>query len=569
MRILPLVDPGTPDLRSPWRFLLRVLKLQRGSIAGGAVFGILWMGSQALFPYVVGRSIDEGVARHDLAALTRWCAILLGVGILQALSGVMRHRFAVTNYMVSAFRTQQWLVRHTVHLGASLSPRLSTGDVVSVGTTDTTAIARGVDITARLSGAIVTFVLVAVLLLNASLTLGLVILIGVPAFSLVLGPLLRPLHARQQAQRAEVGELTSLGADTVAGLRVLRGIGGEEAFVARYRTQSQRVRAAGVQVARSQSLLDATQVLVPGTFVVLVTWLGARFAVEGKITPGQLVSFYGYSAFLLTPLRTLTEAADKVTRAVVGSRRILTVLSVDRELPEPAAVVAAPPLGSALHDPLSGFVAEPGQLTAVVSADPEEATALVERLGRFVDSDARLGDVPLRDLPVERVRSRILLADKSPILFSGCLGDELGQDRERVLAAVITASAEDIVDALPDGLDTVVDEGARAFSGGERQRLLLTRALAADPEVLLLDEPTSAVDAHTESRIAARLKAARQGRTTVLLTTSPLLLGHADAVALLVDGVVVAVGRHRDLVRLSPPYAGLVLRGETTTSQSA
>jgi ABC-type multidrug transport system fused ATPase/permease subunit len=539
-----------------------VLRLQRRTIAGGALFGILWMGSQALFPYIVGKAIDQGVAGHDLTALSRWCLILLAVGILQAGSGVLRHRFAVTNYLVSAFRTQQWLVRHTVHLGAALKSQLSTGDLVSVGTTDTTAIARGVDITARLSGAVVTFVLVAVLLLQASTTLGLVILIGVPAFSLVLGPLLRPLHARQQRQRTEVGELTSLGADTVAGLRVLRGIGGEEVFVARYREQSQRVRVTGVQVARSQSLLDATQVLVPGTFVVLVTWLGARFAVQGRITPGQLVSFYGYSAFLLTPLRTLTEAADKVTRAVVGARRMITLLRAERTLTEPANPAAEPALGSALSDPLSGFVAEPGVLTAVVCADPEDATALADRLSRFVDSDAQLGSVALRDLPVATVRRRILLADKSPVLFSGPLGQELGADRPRVIAAVATASAQDLVDALPDGLDTDVDEGARAFSGGERQRLLLVRALAANPEVLVLDEPTSAVDAHTEARIADRLKAARRGRTTIVFTTSPLLLGHADTVSMLDGDRIVATGRHADLLRSTPSYAALVLRGE-------
>ncbi|MDT7572467.1 MAG: hypothetical protein QOE05_2641 [Actinomycetota bacterium] len=561
----PLADPGTPDLRSPSRFLLRVARLQWRTIAGGAVFGILWMCSQALFPYVVGRAIDVGVAGHDLRALSRWCLILFGIGVLQALSGLQRHRFAVTNYMAASFRTQQWLVRHTVHLGSSLTSQLSTGDIVSVGTTDTTAIARGLDITARLSGAVVTFVLVAILLLTASTTLGLVILIGVPAFSLVLGPLLRPLHARQQRQRAEVGELTSLGADTVAGLRVLRGIGGEEVFVGRYREQSQRVRATGVEVARSQSLLDATQVLVPGTFVVLVTWLGARFAVDGRITPGQLVAFYGYSAFLLTPLRTLTEAADKVTRSVVGARRMLTVLRAERTLPEPTGPVAEPPAGVALSDPESGFVASPGLLTAIVSPDPEEATALADRLGRFVDSDARLGEVALRDLPVDVVRRRILLADKSPVLFSGRLGEELGSDRDRVDAAVSTASAEDIVDALPEGLDTDVDEGARAFSGGERQRLLLARALAADPEVLVLDEPTSAVDAHTEARIAARLKTARGNRTTVVLTTSPLLLGHADEVAFLDGGRVVAVGRHRELLQTTQAYSALVLRGETAS----
>jgi ABC-type multidrug transport system fused ATPase/permease subunit len=565
VRTHPLADPGTPDLRSPWRFLLRVLALQRRTVLGGAFFGIAWMSSQAMFPFLIGRAIDQGVAAHDLVALRNWCLVLLAVGILQSLAGLLRHRCAVSNYLTSSYRTQQWLIRHTVHLGASLRTQLSTGDVVSVGTTDTTAIARGVDITARLSGAVVTFVLVAVLLLTASPTLGLVIVIGVPAFSLVLGPLLRPLHARQAGQRAEVGELTSLGADTVAGLRVLRGIGGEEAFVARYREQSQRVRTTGIEVARSQSLLDATQVLVPGTFVVLVTWLGARFAVEGRITPGQLVSFYGYSAFLLTPLRTLTEAVDKVTRAVVGARRMINVLSVQRTLDEPALPAIEPPAGVLLVDPSSGLVVEPGLLTAVACGDPEDATALADRLGRYVDSDVLLGGVRLADLATATVRRRVLVADKTPVLFSGRLGDELGRSDATVAAAVTTASADDLVDALPEGLSTDVDEGARAFSGGERQRLLLARALAADPDVLVLDEPTSAVDAHTEARIGAQLRAARRGRTTVVLTTSPLLLGQADRVALLVGGRIVGEGRHGDLLRTVPTYAALVLRGETET----
>lgn len=565
MRSLPLADPGTPQLRSPNRFLLRVFRLQLATVLGGAFFGVLWMGAQALLPYVVGRAIDQGVAHHNLHALTRWCGVLLAVGALQALAGVLRHRFAVGNFLVACFRTQQWLVRQTVRLGVDLRAQVSTGDVVSSGTTDTLAIGHAVDISARLSGAVVAFGLVAVLLLQASRSLGLVILLGVPAFSLLLGPLLRPLHARQSRQREAVGALTNLGADTVAGLRVLRGIGGEESFVRRYCKQSQRVRAAGVQVARSQSLLDATQVLVPGTFVVLVTWIGARFAIDGKITPGQLVAFYGYSAFLLTPLRTLTEATDKITRALVAADRMVSILRVERTLAEPARPAAEPAPGVALVDHTSGAAIEPGLLTAVVSADPEQASDLAERLGRYVDSDATLGAVLLRDLPIGVVRRRVLVADKESVLFSGRLGDELGpspSDDRLVTAAVATAGAHDVVAALADGLDTVIGEEGRSLSGGERQRLLLARALAADPEVLVLDEPTSAVDAHTEARIGAQLRAARRGRTTVVLTTSPLLLAQADRVVLLVDGRAVASGTHSELLDRNAPYADLVLRGQ-------
>ena len=559
MQSLPFADPGRPDLRSPARFLLRVACLQRWTVLGGVVFGVTWMACQALVPYALGRAIDEGVAGRDGDALRTWALVLLALGAVQAASGVTRHRFAVANFLIASFRTTQWVSGQTVRLGADLRRRTSTGEVVSVGSTDTLGIARALDVTARGAGSVVAFVLVAVLLLRASPVLGAVVLVGVPLFSLVIGPALRPLHRRQAHQRESLGRLTTLGTDTVVGLRVLRGIGGEAAFVDRYRRESQRVRASGVQVARTQSLLDAAQVLVPGTFVVLVTWLAARFAVQGRISVGDLVAFYGYAAFLVTPLRTITEAADKVTRALVASRRMIVLLAHEPSLSDPSAPAASPPPLSPLSDAESGLLVRPGVLTAVASAEPVDASALADRLGRYVDAEVRLGGVPLGDLPLDEVRRRVMVVDKDAQLLSGRLRDELGQgDLE---PALHSACAADVLEALPDGLDTVLEERARQLSGGQRQRLVLARALAADPEVLVLDEPTSAVDAHTEARIAERLRTARAGRTTVVLTSSPLVLDRADEVALLVDGRVVAVGTHRSLLD-DDRYRSTVLRTE-------
>jgi ABC-type multidrug transport system fused ATPase/permease subunit len=392
--------------------------------------------------------------------------------------------------------------------------------------------------------------------------LGLVVVLGVPAFMLLLGPLLRPLHARQARQRAALGDLTALGADTVAGLRILRGIGGEDAFVARYRAESQRVRRAGVSVARTQSLLDAAQVFVPGTFVVVVTWLGVRFALSGRITAGELVAFYGYAAFLVTPLRTITEALDKVTRALVAARRMIGLLSLAPLLSDPAVPAVEPAYGVPLTDAMSGLVVSPGLVTAVVSADAEDASLLTERLGRWIDADVTLGGVPLASLPLSVVRRRVVVVDKNPTLFTGTLRSEIaardGADVEALVAAV---DAADVVSALPGGLDATVEERGRTLSGGQRQRLVLARALATDPDVLVLDEPTSAVDAHTEARIADRLRAARHGRATVVCTTSPLLLDRADVVALLHEGRVVASGTHRSLLSSSPLYRSVVMRG--------
>ena len=217
---------------------------------------------------------------------------------------------------------------------------MSTGEVVAIGTSDLSHIGQVMDVTARFSGAIVSFLVVAVILLSTSVTLGLVVLVGVPLLMLLVGPLLRPLQERSAAQRSLMGALANTASDIVGGLRVLRGIGGEQVFHERYRRESQHVRQAGVRVARVQSVLDALQVLLPGVFVVLMVWLGARSAVDGSITPGELVAFYGYSAFLLIPLRTVTEFANKIIRGRVSARRVCHVLSLHPDVVEPSSIAS-------------------------------------------------------------------------------------------------------------------------------------------------------------------------------------------------------------------------------------
>jgi ABC-type multidrug transport system fused ATPase/permease subunit len=566
MRELPLGHPGTPDLRSPTRFLVWVARGQLGTLALGMLYGVVWMGALAVVPALVGRAIDLGVAEGDTAGLLRWSALILVAGLVSAVAGILRHRVAVVNWLTAAYRVQQLLVRQAVRLGAALPRQVPTGEVAAVGTHDAERVGALMDVLARLAGALVSFGVVAALMLRASTTLGLVVAVGVPLLSAGIGPLLRPLHQRRARHRELVGALTTVGADTVSGLRVLRGIGGEEVFSRRYAAASQEVREAGVAAARVQSVLDAAEVALTGVFVVVVTWLGARLALAGRISVGELIAFYGYAAFLLLPVRTVTEAADKTTRALVAARRTVQVLALEPALVSGSSA-AEPPAGSALVDAASGLVVEAGQLTAVVAGVPEQASAIADRLGRFADGEeVWLGGVALRDLPLDVVRSRVLVSEHDPRLFTGRLADELdptgSAPADRLAAAIHTASAEDVLEALPDGLATEVAERGRSFSGGQRQRLVLARALVADPEILVLVEPTSAVDAHTEARIADRLVAARQGRATVVCTTSPLLLDRADTVALVVDGRVVAQGSHRELVDTEPRYRAVVTRGE-------
>jgi ABC-type multidrug transport system fused ATPase/permease subunit len=566
---LPFADPGAPDTRSPARFLVWVGRQQLGTLLAGVFFGVLWMVSQALMPAAIGRAIQDGIVDDDNRALAVWTLILLGLGATTAAAGVMRHRCAVSNWLQASFRMAQVVAHHAARTGQAIKHEHSTGEVVATVSNDAMRAGGAFDITARLSGAIVSYIVVAIILLSASVTLGLVVLLGVPVLVLLMGTVIKPLQARQAEQREEVGKLTALGADTAAGLRVLRGIGGENAFFHRYKDRSQEVRQAGVRVALPQSTLDAAQVFVPGLFVVLVTWLSARFALSGKIDVGDLVAFYGYAAFLVLPLRTAAEAVDKITRSFVGAKRMLAVLAVERGISEPERPGEEPPERVPLKDLGSGLVVEPGKLVGLVSAKPDEAARIADRLGRFRDDDGVvLGDVRLADLPIESVRRRIVVSEADPIIFSGTLRSELdpwgrvdGQD-EKIHEAIAVANAEDVIETLPEGLDAYVDERGRSFSGGQRQRLVLARALLSDAEMLVLVEPTSAVDAHTEARIARRLRESREGKTTVVITASPLMLDQTDHVFFVEDGHVVAEGTHRELLRTTPAYKWTVTRGE-------
>lgn len=560
MRKLPVTDPGTPDSRSAPRYLLWLVRSSAVTTVAGAVFAIVWMGCQALVPAVLGRAVDAMVAQ-DSASLLGWALTLLGLGVAQAVTGILRHRFAVTNWLAAAFRTVQVVVRHAGHLGSTLTRRARAGEVVSIGTSDITQIGGAVDVTSRGTGAVLAVVVVAVLMLNTSVALGLVVLIGIPFTIVVSGLLLIPLQRGQRHYRDRQGRLTGRAVDLVEGLRVLSGVGGGEPFIAaRYRTESQDLRAAGVRTARTEALFEAAQVLLTGTLLILMTWLGARFAANGRMTIGQLVSFYAYAAFLWSPLRQVIGMMDKFTRGLVPSRRVIDMLRLGRDLPDPPCPVPVP--DGELADPTSGVVIPAGRFTAIVAKVPAQAAGIADRLGRYT-AGGSLAGVPLTAMAAADVRRQILVATNDALIFGGRLRASLDPSHQGALAeALETACATDIIDELPDGLSSPIADPGRYFSGGQLQRLRLARALAADPGILILVDPTNAVDALTEARIAGRLRLARSGRTTVVCTSSPFVLSWVDQVIYVEDERVVAVGSHDDLVRSEPRYVRMVWRGD-------
>ncbi|MFY4717505.1 ABC transporter ATP-binding protein [Streptomyces sp. LaBMicrA B280] len=555
-------EPGTAQTRGGWWYLWWVVARQRARPWAASGLGTAWMVLLAAQPYMTQRAVDEGLVPGRFGVLAAWSAAMFLVGAVTAWLSLLRHRTMTRLRMDASFRTSKLVVEQTVRLGAALSRRTEAGEVVTVGVGDVNAIADSLSMVGPGVASIVFYGVVAGLLVSVSPPLALVVLLGLPLIALVTGPLSRRLQGVESEYRQRQGVLTARIGDLAGGLRVLGGLGGKGLVADAFRADSRRLREQGYRVASVASWMQALAVGLPTLFLAVVTWLAARMAAQGELSIGQLVAVYGYVAVLVGPVAFFVEMAYELNRGVVAARRVVRLLRLDPEPDE--GTLPAPGRPAELCDPRSGTRVAPGRLTALAAARPADATAVIDRLGRYGPTDAVWGEVRVDAVPLTEVRRRILVADNEADLFAGPLREAVAARRpagvDAVRRAVHTAAAEDVVDGLPDGLDTAVSGQGRSLSGGQRQRLRLVRALLADPEVLLAVEPTSALDAHTEATVARRLRAARDGRTTLVASTSPLVLDHADTVVFLAEGKVVATGPHRRLLAEQPAYRALVAR---------
>nr|WP_244211417.1 ABC transporter ATP-binding protein [Streptomyces antibioticus] len=564
-------DPGTPDTRGGWRFLWWLVRCQSGRSATGALLGSTWMVLLAAQPYLMARAVDDGLLPGRLGVLAGWTGVMLVVGSLNAWVSILRHRVMTRVRMDANFRTVKVVVGHVVRLGAALPRRAGAGEVVTIGVGDVQTLAQALTVVGPGVGSIVVYGVVAGLLLAVSAPLAAVVLLGVPVIALLTGPPALRLQGAETEYRELQGVLTARIGDLAGGLRVLNGLGGKGLFADAFRRDSGRLREQGYRVGAVASWVQALGVGLPTLFLAVVTWLAARLTARGAMSVGELVSVYGYVAVLVGPVAFFVRMAYDLNRGVVAARRAVRLLRLE---PEPDTGTLPAPAGPAeLHDPVSGVRVAPGRLTALAAARPAEAAAVVDRLGRYGPTDATWGGVRLDAVPLRDVRRRVLVADNEADLFAGPLREVLAAahpaDEAALRRAVYAAAAEDVVRGLPDGLDSAVAGQGRSLSGGQRQRVRLARALLADPEVLLAVEPTSALDAHTEAAVADRLRAAREGRTTLMTTTSPLVLARADTVVFLADGKVVATGPHPCLLAEEPAYRALVARDDGTADMTA
>lgn len=590
--------PVYPD--RPWPYLGKLGRVQAGNFAIGSLVTVLNYLVSVSVPWTLGMVLDAGLEHgfttEIVGPLVALVLVVLGVAVTQAWGQLTEIAVFMHTVIIPARVAGRRLARH----GRAVNQQLESGDVVTSMLTDVDRIGHSAIWIPEMVGAFLSTVMILVIMFQTSPTMAWVVLIGLPVLTLLMSLLVQPMQRRQSENREEQGKLTEISADAVAGLRVLRGIGGEDVFGETYRRQSALVRDAGFRVALPAALLGVLRSILPMLFTAIVVGVGALLYFRGELSVGNLVTFFGFSQFLRFPIVVATRALEDFTRAWAGVRKLARIQGVkplvDTESEGPgvnspvgSVTGEVPDFGQAvLQDESSGVSINPGQITGLVCVNPDVSADLARRLARQVDEDGKgllVNGINARQYPISAIRRAILLSDTDPQLFAGTLRDQVRaasaptpRDRgvrelvwrdvienatrkedslivpdpdprdSRWLAALEVADASDVLASVAGGLDGAVAEKGRSLSGGQRQRVALARAVAAEPEVLVTIEPTSAVDSHTESRIAGRLSEVRHGKTTVVVSASVLVLEHCDEVVVLdEDGRELQRGTHSGL----------------------
>ncbi|MFC6083102.1 ABC transporter ATP-binding protein [Sphaerisporangium aureirubrum] len=567
-----------PTVPSGGDVLRRAISGQRRDVAVGSLLGAAHQAGEALVPVLIGVTIDRGVAEGNLGALLTLLAVLAVVYVGLSFGFRFGARAGERAAERAGHDLRVQLVERVLHPGGGTEDGRLPGALAAIATEDARRV--GAVNMAVLSGlsALAGLLVGAVVLLRISLPLGLMVLIGTPVL-LWLGHLLsKPLERRSEAEQERAAHASGVAADLVAGLRVLKGIGAEAAAVARYRRTSRDSLAATVRAARAEALSSGTVLALTGTFIAVVALVGGRLAAQGDISLGQLVSAVGLAMFLLGPLEVLSWVTTELAQGRASAARVAGVLATPPAVAPASGRPARPVRGELLlrgvtHGGLRDLDLRvaPGEFLGVAATDPADATALLQCLSREADPAAgtvELDGVPFPGLAPAALRTAVLVAPHDADLFEDTLlanvtppPEPPGDDGPAadVYAAMAAAGMDEVARTAPRGLATPVSEGGRSLSGGQRQRVALARALAAGRPVLVVHDPTTAVDAVTEARIAAGLREFRRGRTTIVVTTSPALLAATDRVALLDGGRVAGTGPHADLIRRHPGYRAAVL----------
>jgi ATP-binding cassette subfamily B protein len=565
------------------RYLWSVARRLRWTIVGAIAGGLAWQGAAILSPLLVRHAVDAGIVHHHHAALWWACGGIAALGLVEAVAGGSRHYFAIRNRALADAGVRDGIFRRALELDARYHDRVGAGELISRASNDAELVARVFDSIGHTVGYILTIFGVSIVLFVVDWRLALAVLLPLPLLSVGFGRYSRRNAATTKTNQEELGELTALAEETIAGIRVVKGIGAGTALSTRFRARSDRVVSTSLAVADVDAVFLPALEALPLVGVLVVLWYGAHRVIAGDITIGTFVLFNVYLVLIVFPLRTIGQRVSTVQRGAAAGKRVVDVLEA-----APAVVESRSPrpfpdrsevrfenvrFGYAderpILDGLSLTIPE-GESLALVGATGSGKSTVAALLARFYDPDrgrVTIGGVDLRDLRLEELRRGVGLVFEETFLFGDTVSGNVGfaipdAEQEDIRRAARLAGAAEFVERLPEGYETVLGERGFSLSGGQRQRIAIARAILADPQVLILDDATSAVDATKEHEIRAALSEVMAGRTTLVIAHRPATIALADRVAVVEGGRVAEEGTHAELVAGSARYRTLLALAE-------
>ncbi|WP_072807266.1 ABC transporter ATP-binding protein [Rhodococcoides yunnanense] len=548
--------PATPMTGKPFQITdsmtARQLTLRtmfastRYSVPGGSLL-IVYQLCAALVPLVMGIAIDRAIAAHDAGELVLWIGVLAVDYAVMTLAFRFGSRvgFLGMNAVQHQIRTKVTdRILDPKGLGGE---QRQPGMLLSIATSDARQLAAAVAIVVYPVGELFAVLFSALILLYISWPLGLAILLATPVMLWVMDRAAAPLRRRSMEQQQVAGEAAGTAADLVGGFRIVKGLGAEGRAGRRYLVASERALNGTLEANVARAGYLAAMETVSGLFIAGVAVAAGMMALSGSVTVGQLIAVVGVTQFVMGPLQAFTVSGELWAEAMASAQRVLSVLQARAVIERGASAEVPTEFGLRVTmtkdsgtRSIPDWEVEAGRFVAV-DADAATTALLTEILSgrsRPEIGTATVGNVSANELNPED-RSRILLVvPHESDLFEGTIAENIAGsvdsvDAASVERAVFAAACEDVVESLPAGLQSDVGEAGRFLSGGQRQRVALARAIAADPQVLVLLDPTTAVDSVTEALVAERLVRAREGRTTVVFTSSPALLAAASSVVTL------------------------------------
>ena len=539
------------------------------------------VGAEILIPLLTKSVIDKAIPHGNRELLLLLGLAATALGVTEALLNLLRRWVqarAVTS-MEMAMRDD--LYAHLQRLQPGFHDEWQSGQLLSRATTDLSAIRRfaGFGVVFFITN-LVTFAIVTALLIHLNWWLGLLttgVFLPVAAVCTRFERRYRVLSRRSQDQQ---GDLATYVEEAAAGIRVLKALGRRDEAAARHTGQARLVYRTQVSKARLRGSFWAFLDLIPNAAIGLLLLLGAVATTHHQLTLGGLVAFITLTLLLVWPIEAMGYILASGQEAATAAQRVYEILDTEPAITDPPVRAAPAPRTPArlvfdrvefgypgARPVLRGVCLElePGKTLALTGATGAGKTTLLQLVPRLADPAAgrvTLDGTDIRALPLAALRARVGCAFEEATLFSASVRENVSfgapDATDGEIEQALAAAQAGFVHDLPWGLDTRIGEQGMTLSGGQRQRIALARAILARPSVLILDDPLSALDVHTEEMVSRALRQVLAGTTALIVAHRPSTVALADKVALLADGAIAAVGTHAELLRTNPRYRDLM-----------